>query len=129
MQVFEKTINVQSQDLDELDHVNNVRYLQWVQDIAKAHWEQNVTPEILQNFFWVVVSHFIEYKGSALLNDELILKTYVAKSEGFKSTRIVEMYRKSDNRLLVKAETVWCLMSMETKRPTRITPEIANLFN
>ncbi|MFK2821065.1 thioesterase [Flavobacteriaceae sp. LMIT009] len=129
MQVFEKTINAKSEDLDELDHVNNVRYLQWVQDIAKAHWEQNVTPEILKNFFWVVVSHFIEYKGSALLNDELILKTYVAKSEGFKSTRIVEMYRKSDNRLLVKAETVWCLMSMETKRPTRITPEIANLFN
>ena len=129
MQVFEKTIYVQSQDLDELEHVNNVRYLQWVQEIAKAHWKQNVTSEILQNFFWVVVSHFIEYKGSAILNDELILKTYVTTSEGFKSTRIVEMYRKSDNKLLVKAETVWCLMSMETKRPSRITPEIANLFN
>ena len=129
MQVFEKTIYVQSQDLDELEHVNNVRYLQWVQEIAKAHWKQNVTSEILQNFFWVVVSHFIEYKGSALLNDELILKTYVTTSEGFKSTRIVEMHRKSDNKLLVKAETVWCLMSMETKKPTRITPEIANLFN
>ena len=129
MQVFEKTITVQKDDLDELNHVNNVRYLQWVQDIAKSHWEQNVTSTILQNYFWVVVSHFIEYKGSALMHDELLLKTYVTTSEGFKSTRVVEMYRKSDTRLLVKAETIWCLMDMHTKKPTRITPEIANLFN
>ena len=103
MQVFEKKITVQQDDLDELDHVNNVRYLQWVQDIAKAHWQQNVNKEILDKFFWVVISHYIEYKGAALLNDEILLKTYVTRSEGVTSTRIVEMYRASDDKLLVKA--------------------------
>ena len=129
MQVFEKKITVQRDDLDELDHVNNVRYLQWVQDIAKAHWQQNVNKEILDKFFWVVISHYIEYKGAALLNDEILLKTYVTRSEGVTSTRIVEMYRASDDKLLVKASTNWCLMDMQSKRPTRITPEIVKLFD
>jgi len=129
MQVFEKKITVQRDDLDELDHVNNVRYLQWVQDIAKAHWQQNVNKDILDKFFWVVISHYIEYKGAALLNDEILLKTYVTRSEGVTSTRIVEMYRASDDKLLVKASTNWCLMDMQTKRPTRITPEIVKLFD
>lgn len=129
MQIFKKTITVNHNDLDELAHVNNVRYLQWAQDVAKAHWEQNVTPEILQDYFWVVVSHYIVYKGAALLNDNILLKTFVTKAEGVTSTRIVEMYRESDNKLLVKVETNWCLMDAKTKRPTRITPKIANLFN
>ena len=129
MQVFEKKITVQQDDLDELDHVNNVRYLQWVQDIAKAHWQQNVNKDILNKFFWVVISHYIEYKGAALLNDEILLKTYVTRSEGVTSTRIVEMYRASDDKLLVKASTNWCLMDMQSKRPTRITPEIVKLFD
>ena len=128
MQIFEKCITVKPDDLDELDHVNNVRYVQWVQDVAKDHWNQNVTADILEHYFWVVVSHHIEYKGAAVLDDEIRIKTYVTRSEGVTSTRVVEMYRKADDKLLVKAETNWCFMSIKSKRPTRITAEIANLF-
>jgi len=127
MQVYEKVTTVAKEDLDELNHVNNVRYVQWIQDIAKAHWEQNATQHIKDSFFWVVVNHFIEYKSPAFLNDQILIKTYVTTSEGVTSTRAVEMYK--DNKLLVKAETVWCLMSASTNRPTRITEEIANLFS
>ena len=37
MEHFEQTIEVTEAHLDELQHVNNVQYLQWVQDIASAH--------------------------------------------------------------------------------------------
>ena len=66
MQIFEQSITVTQDDLDDLNHVNNVRYVQWVQDIAKAHWMQNTSEDILDSYFWVVVSHHIEYKGSAI---------------------------------------------------------------
>ena len=102
MQVYEKYITVNKNDLDELNHVNNVRYVQWIQDIAKAHWEQNTTKNIRDSFFWVVVNHFIEYKSP------------------------VEMHK--NDKLLVKAETVWCLLSVSTNRPARITEEIKSLF-
>ncbi len=129
MQIFEKTITVIESDLDQLNHVNNVRYVQWVQDMAEAHWLQNATKSILNDYFWVLVSHHIEYKSQAVLGDTLKLKTYVTKSEGLFSYRQVEIYNASNNKLLVQSETKWCLMNLQTKRPTRIPHELATLFD
>lgn len=129
METFEKLITVIKDDLDELKHVNNVRYVKWVNDIAKEHWLQNASKDICEKYFWVLLKHNIEYKNSALLNDIVKFKTYVIKAEGVTSTRIVEMYQDKTQKLLAKSETSWCLMSFKTMRPTRINSEIANLFN
>jgi acyl-CoA thioester hydrolase len=128
MQVLEKLITVTKEDLDELNHVNNVRYVQWVNDVAKEHWLQNASEDICKEYFWVLLSHKIEYKNSAVLNDIIKLKTNVIKTEGVTSTRIVEMYLNKTQKLLIKSETKWCLMSSKTLRPIRINSEIANLF-
>ena len=61
MQIYEKHILVTKADLDQLNHVNNVRYVQWVQDIAEAHWLKNVSPSIKDRYYWVLVNHNIEY--------------------------------------------------------------------
>jgi acyl-CoA thioester hydrolase len=51
--IFQADIIVKQADLDELNHVNNVVYLQWVQDVAAAHWRSLASPEILDKYFWV----------------------------------------------------------------------------
>lgn len=129
MQVFKQELTVSKDDLDELHHVNNVRYVQWVQDIAKAHWLSMATEKMLEDYFWVVVSHHIEYKESAVLHDDIRLKTYVTQTHGVTSTRTVEMFFKDSGKLLLKAETKWCFMDARTKRPVRIPYEIATLFD
>lgn len=129
MQIFEKLITVSTKDLDELNHVNNVRYVKWVNDIAKEHWKQNTTKDIRDNYFWVVISHFIEYKSSALLDDIIKLKTYIIKTEGAKSTRIVEMYNAKTEKLIAKSETIWCLINSKSLRPSRITQKMTSLFD
>ena len=129
MQQFEILKTVTKGDLDELNHVNNIRYVSWVNDIAQLHWENNSTKTIRNNYYWVLLNHFIEYKRPAFLNDTIKLKTYVTKSEGVTSSRIVEMYNNHSLKLLAKSETKWCLMAANTNRPTRITEEIINLFN
>ena len=129
MQVFETQISVTKDDLDELNHVNNVRYVEWVNDVAKLHWQKNTSKEINDNYYWVLLSHNIDYKSSAYLNEVITLKTYITKSEGVTSKRIVEMYNSKTNKLLVKSETNWCLFDAKTNRPTRMTDEIINLFN
>jgi acyl-CoA thioester hydrolase len=128
MQIFEIEHIVVSDDLDELHHVNNVRYVQWVQDVAKAHWHHYATADILSNYYWVMLSHHLEYKQPAILNDNLTLKTFVIKLEGVTSIRKVEIYNKISNTLLVSSETKWCLINAKTNRPARISDEIANLF-
>ncbi|MBO3117398.1 acyl-CoA thioesterase [Winogradskyella sp. DF17] len=129
MEIFEKTIIVQQEDLDALNHVNNVRYVQWVQDIAEDHWLSRASEAIKANFFWVMLSHNLEYKSPAHLGDTIKLKTYVTSSEGVTSTRQVEFLNTKTNKQLVKSATKWCLLNKTSQRPTRITAEIKTLFN
>lgn len=129
MQVFEKRITVTKDDLDQLNHVNNVRYVQWIQDIAEAHWLTYATKDVLDRYSWFLVSHTIDYKNQALLGDELLLKTFVPKAEGVSTIRHVEILNAKTNQLIVSSKTKWCLIDSKTQRPTRITTEIAELFN
>ncbi|MGB5419109.1 acyl-CoA thioesterase [Algibacter sp.] len=129
MSTYEKTLTVTEEHIDDLNHVNNVIYVQWVQDIAKAHWQSKASEAIQTKYGWFLLSHFIEYKSPAFLNDIISLKTYIAKVEGVKYTRIVEMYNATTNELLAKSETKWCFMNMKTQRPSRIPQEIVDLFD
>ena len=73
--VLQKTV-VKS-DLDTLEHVNNVIYLQWVQEIVKARWEK-VTASLKEDFgYWIFRSHHITYKQAVKLGDKLQIETYV----------------------------------------------------
>lgn len=128
MKTFETNIVITAHDLDDLNHVNNVRYVQWVNDIAKQNWEQIATPTIKSEYFWVMLSNHIDYKQAAYLGDNLLIKTYVTKSEGVTSIRIVDIYNKKTDALLATSKTNWCLISKKTQKPARITPEIRNLF-
>ena len=129
MNIFETQLIVNEKDLDELNHVNNVRYVQWVQDIAEKHWNLKASSSIKEHYFWVMLSHYIQYKGQAILGDKLTLRTYVIKSEGVTSTRIVEIFNSETNKLITTSKTDWCLMSTENLKPTRITNELIELFN
>ncbi|OUR95059.1 thioesterase [Flavobacteriales bacterium 34_180_T64] len=129
MQIFEFIIRVTEDDLDQLNHVNNVRYVQWVQDIAGKHWISKAPQSICDNYYWVMLSHHIKYKGQAIIGDELLLKTYIKKLDGLTCTRIVEIYNSRTNKLLTSSETLWCFISTHTKKPVRITEEIRDLIN
>lgn len=128
MHIYKKSIVVKEDDLDDLNHVNNVRYVQWMQDISKEHW-QTVAPEhIKKDLIWVVLTHKIDYKSAAVLGDRIEIKTYISKSQGVKSERVVEMINQANGALIVKSKTVWCLLNGKTQKPMRITKEIEDLF-
>ena len=116
-------------DLDDLNHVNNVIYIHWVQEIAKNHWKSLVSNEIIKNYYWVLLEHQIKYLHPALSDDKIRIKTYIEKTEGVKSNRIVEMYNMDTNKLLVTSKTIWCLINAKTNKPNRITDEIKQAFN
>lgn len=126
--VYSHTIKVQSTDLDELNHVNNVVYVQWVQDAAAAHWNSIASSAIKEKFFWVVIRHEIDYRSPALLHDEIVARTWVQDYNGPKSTRIVQLIRKKDERVLAEAKTTWCLMDAISKKPVRVGEDIRNTF-
>ncbi len=52
--VFTLTITVSSEDIDNLDHVNNLVYVKWMDKIATTHWSL-LTKDILYHsmFGWL----------------------------------------------------------------------------
>jgi acyl-CoA thioester hydrolase len=122
MSVFKTNYTVVTSNIDELNHVNNVVYLQWIQDIANLHWNELKQGVDTAAYVWVVIRHEIDYLNQALLGDTLLAKTWVGKTAGLKSIRHVEFYR--NNKLLVKAQTTFCLLHAKSLKPMRITDEI-----
>jgi acyl-CoA thioester hydrolase len=126
MHKYSMEIRVEETHLDNLQHVNNVVYLQWVQDLAKAHWFAMAKVPFTTDHFWVVVRHELEYKQQAFLGDVITATTFVESFKGPLSIRCVE-FRKG-NELIVKTKSSWCLIDAKTQKPKRVPEEIATLF-
>ncbi len=128
-EIYTHRRTVTTEDLDDLNHVNNVIYVQWLQDIAKEHWEVRATEELKNDFIWVVIRHEIDYKKQAFLGDEILIETYVGETTFVTSERYVNIKNAKTGEVLVAAKSMWCLLDAKTKRPTKITEELRTVFH
>lgn len=119
-------LKVNVDHIDSLDHVNNVQYLHWVQDIAEMHWAVLSTTDINSKYVWVVLRHEIDYLQAAVLSDSIEIITWIGNTYGVKSERFVEI--KKDSKLLARAKTIWCLLDRVTMKPSKIPLEIIHLL-
>jgi len=124
---FSHFFRVSKSDIDEHKHVNNVAYLRWVQEVALAHWEAEASSEMREKFTWFVLRHEIDYKKPSFENDRIAAATWIGQATRITCDRYTEIKRGED--LLVKAKSTWCLLNAETRRPTRVTPELKELFD
>ena len=123
---FTYTLIVSENDIDTLNHVNNVTYLNWVQNAAQKHWSLLSNNDIDNKYVWVVIRHEIDYFLPAMLNDVITVATYIGDSYGIKSERFVEIRR--EDKLLAKAKTIWCLLDKKTMKPVKFPTEILNIL-
>ena len=123
---YSHKIRVSESDLDSLNHVNNVVYLQWVNDISETHWNILADEDLRSKYFWVVLRHEIDYLSQAVLGDEITVLTWVGESEGVRSVRHVEM--SIGDKPLIRASSTWCLIDAKTLRPTRIREDVLSLL-
>lgn len=122
-------IDVQTSDIDELGHVNNVVYLRWVQDAATAHWGILATAEQKNALLWVVRKHEIEYKRAALEGDTIIARTWVGVASGRTFERHTELLRAADSKLLARARTLWTPVDRSSGKTIHPGPDVYALFS
>jgi acyl-CoA thioester hydrolase len=120
---FELTRRVTTSDLDTRAHVNNVVYVQWVQDAAAAHWAQLAPEGAREQIAWVALRHEIDYVKPALLHDLVVVKTWVGVAEGLSFERFTEI-RHAEGQVLARARTLWCPVDARTGKPHRVSAEI-----
>ncbi len=127
-ELFTKQFMVPSSAIDSRNHVNNLTYLEWCLDIAETHWNLKAPKDFQKNYVWYVIHHSIDYKAAAFEGEALEISTWIEKNEGVKSERRYKIIRLKDEKILIEAKTIWCLLNAKTLRPTKITKEISNLF-
>ena len=50
---FEMAFTARAEHIDELGHVNNAVWVQWIQEVAVAHWDAVADPAHKDAYFWV----------------------------------------------------------------------------
>ena len=123
--IYTKTFTIPSSAIDENGHVNNVVYVQWMQDIAVEHYSSIGGVEAQgPDSTWVIRKHSIEYFLPAFEGEEVEVRTWVENLRKVRSLRMYEFVRKSDGKVLVKGETDWVFMDAKTGKLKAIPIEV-----
>ncbi len=129
--IYEHVVSVQADDIDQQGHVNNLRYVAWMQDAAVAHstavgWPAARYRDV--GMWWVVRSHSIKYLSPAHIKEALVVQTWVSTMKRSSSLRRFRFLRPIDEQVLAMAETTWALVDQSTRAPVRIPAAMRDSF-
>ncbi|MBN2118340.1 MAG: acyl-CoA thioesterase [Anaerolineales bacterium] len=128
--VYIRSFTIPAEAIDENGHVNNVAYVQWMQDIAVEHYAAIGGIAAQGNdAAWFIREHRIEYFLPAFAGEEIEIKTWVENVRRVRSLRKYEFVRKSDGKVLVKGETDWVFVDAKTGAPRAIPEEVSKVFS
>ena len=129
--VFKSRREVAFDDLDSMQHVNNARYLDFVNECGY---------QVTTHFGWpwqrmqaegaaiYLRDLHIEYLQPAVLDDELEIATWVSNVRRSTSTRHFTIRRIQDGELLVRVNAGSAWVDIQTGRPIRIPQEMLEDF-
>lgn len=128
--IYSYEFTIPDEAVDENGHVNNVMYVQWMQDAAVRHYEAmgGTQPTQANGATWVVRSHTIVYLSPAFAGERIRVQTWVANMRRVRSLRRYRFIRISDEQLLVHGETDWVFVDGQTGHPRAVPPEVTGLF-
>jgi acyl-CoA thioester hydrolase len=128
--VYRFEIEVTNDMLDRNRHVNNVAYVQWMQDAAVQHAETSGCTRLTMaaGATWVARHHHIEYLCPARAGDTLEVLTWVSNMRRVRSLRKYKFLRVSDHTVMAQGETDWVFVDAQTGRPRAIPRGIQDAF-
>lgn len=128
--VHRHALTVRQDALDENGHVNNVQYVQWMQDVAVEHADAVGCSRVTRNggAIWVARSHAIEYLRPAFLEDRITVLTWVSDFRRVRSLRKYQFLREADGAVLARGETEWVFVDAKSGRPRKIPDAVAGTF-
>jgi acyl-CoA thioester hydrolase len=126
--VFEMTFTAAPAHIDELGHVNNAVWVQWIQQVAVAHWDAVADAAHKDAYYWVVIRHEIDYLRAALEGDRITARTWVGEApKGARFDRLME-FTGPDGKICVRAKTQWAIIDKASGRPIRVPLEVIAPF-
>jgi acyl-CoA thioester hydrolase len=124
--IYKHDITVTADMVDGNGHVNNVAYVQWMQDAAVQHAQASGCTQaaLCLGATWVVRTHHVEYLRPAFAGDSITVLTWVANFRRVGSLRKYKIIRAGDKAVVAEAETDWVFVDAKSGRPKKIPDEI-----
>lgn len=122
------TFTAQPEHIDELGHVNNTVWVDWIQQIATAHWAAVAAPEHQAQYIWVVTRHEIDYRGNIAEGESVEAESFIPIAPvGARFDRRVD-FRDTAGKVIVSANTTWAMIDRASGRLARVRDDVTAPF-
>ncbi|HEX8650200.1 MAG TPA: YbgC/FadM family acyl-CoA thioesterase [Pyrinomonadaceae bacterium] len=131
MRSFSRRFRVRHYELDSFGHVNNVVYVNYMQEAAiEASRDAGFSPAWYRTrgVGWVIRQLSIRYCLPASYDDELEIKTWVSDVRRVQSTREYVITRVVDGARVARARANWVYLDLQTGQPARLPEELRLAF-
>ena len=128
--IFAHRLVVPPGALDANGHVNNVQYVQWMQDAAIRHADGVGCTRLTtaHGATWVARSHRIEYLRPAFAEERVTVLTWVSGHRRVRSLRKYLFVREDDGVRLAQGETDWVFVDAGSGKPAVIPEDVVGTF-
>ncbi len=130
--VFAVERTVDADEVDRLGHANNANYMRWCEEAGWAH-----TTALDCDFeHWrelgramAMTRAELEYKAPCREGDEIAVGVWlVANDERLCATRRFQIIRKSDARVMFRAEVIYATIDLDSGRARRMPDEFKRAY-
>ncbi|MCL4121477.1 UNVERIFIED_CONTAM: hypothetical protein GTU68_060694 [Idotea baltica] len=118
-------IKVRGYHLDIYRHVNNARYLEFLEEARWEVFDNTFRDGFLEesNLAFTVININISYRSAAVVHDTLRIETSLKAITSRSVTVLQEVWNKEENRLVATADVVFVLVSIEKQKAIQLRPE------
>jgi len=119
-------ITIRGYHLDGYQHVNNARYLEFLEEDRWACMSDEIDYFAEQKIAWVIANININYRLPALLGQHLFIETTISRI-GNKSSIATQIIRcKETNNVIVDAEVTFVLFDTRSNKALPIVDDLLN---
>lgn len=124
-------IKVRGYHLDIYAHVNNARYVEFLEEARWALFDDSEVGKdmISRGFAFTVVNINVSYLSEARVNDLLSIVTDMKKIGNKSITLSQRIFRKTDMKQVVDAEVTFVLVNIKTGKAVVIDDEIKSIIS
>jgi acyl-CoA thioester hydrolase len=126
-----RAVEVQPQHIDLMQHVNNVNYLQWLEDVAWDHSRSlGLSPDDYTRLGTGVVvrRHELDYLAPALLGDRVLCATWITALDRLSLHRRFQFVRERDGTTLLRGATHYVCVEIASGKVRRMPAPFSEVY-
>ena len=122
-------IVIRGYHLDAYQHVNNARYLEFLEE-ARWQYIDNIKKEELAkyDFSFLIVNININYRMPATVGDSIIINTEIEKIGNTSMTFSQKIIKEGTDQLVCDASVTFVILDNKTKQPFKIEGDLKALL-